>query len=367
MATATKIQLTADEEYLQAALKDGRARKEDISMKALGTPDTRFQARVIHLNMDHVHRLSRSLEELGALAPIVVFHNRKTGKMHVGDGFHRFDVYRRAKMLSIPAYVIDCDPESWERETMEFATMCNREACLGRTREDIKKAVFMLLADSVWFNRGVSSIASHAGCHTATTVKYRAQFCEERGLSIPETTCTLDGKRRRTRSSKTVGLSVYTDRRNGNPQYRCSINGKNLYLGKDLVVAEKKLGELADEAEKNRSLHTSIIRSPDQFFTYRSLAFKPIRLSKAYMVTGWFGYEKILVTADGRSLDGMVKSVGSIELLRLEFGQHVEGVILIPAMENTTAQMTFYLHQVNINVLTPDELVASLKPGSNTD
>lgn len=154
MSSARHLELTPDEVFLEEALRSGKAIKTEISMKALGKPDVQFQARVIHLDMTHVHRLSMNLENQGFLAHVVVFRDTK-GKLCLADGFHRHECYRKAGKAAIPAYQVTGD----RNEAIEFAAMCNRQNCLGRTKDDERKAIKMLLnvPATEWLQKKVES------------------------------------------------------------------------------------------------------------------------------------------------------------------------------------------------------------------
>ena len=176
----SKLELTPDEIFLQDALRSGRAIKTEISMK-LGEPDLSLQARENHLDMTHVHRLSAILESQGLSSPVIVFRDKK-GRLWLADGFHRHECYKKASKEAIPAYQI----EGEKLEAIEYATMCNRHTCLGKTRDDIRKAIRMLLATPEWFDRSDSWIASKVGSTTETMVYgLRRRFCEETGCALP--------------------------------------------------------------------------------------------------------------------------------------------------------------------------------------
>jgi hypothetical protein len=172
-----------DEDFLADAFKAGKASRQEVSMKAIGTPDARLQARINHLDMNHVHMLSGILESEGRLGPVVIFEDEETGAIHLADGFHRHEVYRKAKKTSIPAVVVKI-PGAWE-EAVSFAAMCNRRLCLSRTKEDIRKAVRMLLETPTWFDRSDKWIAAHCGSSSSTVQSERHSYCEEKGTPLP--------------------------------------------------------------------------------------------------------------------------------------------------------------------------------------
>ena len=184
MSALPKPELTPDEQFIMQAVQDGRAKRIDVSMKAIGTPDVKLQARVTHLDTNHCHRLDKARQLTGALAPIVLFRGGKPEKLYLGDGHHRHWVYRNANLPTIPAWVIDSSNP--ELEALEFATMCNREMCLGRTEDDVRRAVIMLLENPIWWLRSNTWIGEHVGCSTTMVSRIRIWFCGEFGKELPD-------------------------------------------------------------------------------------------------------------------------------------------------------------------------------------
>ena len=287
MGAAKKLEMFPDEKYLADAIKDGRATRQLVSMKALGKPDTRLQAREQHLDMDHVRMLAEILERDGQLSPAVVFRD-KAGKLWLADGFHRHEVYRRAGKAGFPAWQIDGE----FRDAIEYATMCNRRLCLARKPGDIRKAIEILLADDSWFERADAWIGDHVGCCGSTVGRVRELFCKARGIEVPRSVKTrgeMNASRKNTFPRITqyiangsarykvahgpVVVGVFSSieeaqaarnaasarlfkpemgraQSKGFAYYRASIAGKNHYLGADPEAAQAKLDRLWEEHRK---------------------------------------------------------------------------------------------------------------------
>lgn len=240
---AKKPERFPDEIYLQDALKSGKATIQDVSMKAIGTPDTRLQARIEHLDKEHVRKLHEIKIREGKLSPVAIFRT-SAEKLLLADGFHRHEVYRNEKAESIPAYVIEGE---WI-DAVEFATMCNRQLCKPRAREDIKKAAFMILDTPEWFGRGDAWIAKHIGTSPVTITRYRVEFCEATNRKLPE--------RVKVRRQSQVHTTPYT--RKTNPEFKTRTRRRLTSKGvcsidwyKNVLVSQKKiyartLGRLAD-------------------------------------------------------------------------------------------------------------------------
>lgn len=182
MSAATSYRMTPDEAFLQTAVKKGQAFLQELSMKSLGKPDAALQCRVQHLDIGHVRRLSAIHDDTGNIAPIVVFEDPVSGSRWLADGFHRHRMLQIKKAESIWAYVV----KGTRTDALVFATMCNRQLCLPRTREDIKKAILMLMEEANWLRKPAKDVAAHVGTTETTVTKYRLQFCQERDID-PET------------------------------------------------------------------------------------------------------------------------------------------------------------------------------------
>src|SRR5581483_7539442 len=186
MSAAKRVERLPEELFLAESFRLGRAVKTSLSLKAIGDPDYRFQAREESapgqpLDLGHVSRLQALLKDVGDLYPIVVFHNPARGRHLIADGFHRFEAYRREGRDSIPAYQVEGD----ESDALDYCTSCNRLALLIRSRKDIRKAVQMLLAEDHWFRREDKDIATHVGCGPITVSSARRAFCEDKGIPVP--------------------------------------------------------------------------------------------------------------------------------------------------------------------------------------
>ncbi|WP_165073298.1 ParB N-terminal domain-containing protein [Paludisphaera rhizosphaerae] len=185
----------ADERIIEEKRRDGLVRTEEVSMKAVDA-DTRFQARVEHLDLGHVAYLESVVRDGRELTPISLFDLGKA-KMVIGDGIHRHDAYRRAGRPSIPAMVI----HGTEQDALEFAAAANQRASLRRKREDIRKAAFMLFGNG-WLNRTTGVIADHIGTTPGSVLKWRAEYASQTGEAIPDVVEGFNGMQRKTSNTK---------------------------------------------------------------------------------------------------------------------------------------------------------------------
>lgn len=348
MSAAKHLELTPDEIYLQDALRSGKAIKTEISMKALGKPDVGLQARVNHLDMTHVHRLGMSLENQGFLAPVVVFRDAQ-GKLWLADGHHRHECYRKAGKAAIPAYQIDGD----RREALEFATMCNRENCLGRTREDQRKAAFMLFACDEWFCKSNSLIARHIGVAAETLSRWRHGYCVEHNVVPPED--RIDSKGRIACKPRKKGQIPNIRYRDGHG-FRFQMNGQEYYAGS---VKEAK--------EKAQALVNSEVRSISLTSIHTLKAFLRKRGFNVWTNGGpgsQFG--NCIVCGDMVIVAGQCGTPGDYEVL---VGRSVlckqkycsDGRMAIVSNSFFQCESLDIAKQLGIEFMTPDGLVESLK------
>jgi hypothetical protein len=198
MGAAKKVEMAPDEVFLQEALKSGKAKLvEELSMKAIGKPDLTYQARVNHIDMDHVHRLSIIHDQDAKLSPVVMFMAicGSIVRYILADGFHRHEVCRRKGLPAIRAYVVHVAMDQIEHEARMFAAMCNQIVSLPRTKDDERKAVEMLFSDAVCWEWSDSRIAKHCGIASSVTVKkYRVNYSHQRNIAMPDLVVHEGGK-----------------------------------------------------------------------------------------------------------------------------------------------------------------------------
>jgi hypothetical protein len=370
MSTAKKFELASDEVYLQEALKDGRATIMEVSMKALGTPDVAFQARVKHLDMDHVHRLSLIHDAEGRLSPVVIFRataGRKQ-RMILADGFHRHEVYLKKKLPAIRAYVVDVAMDRVEHEARLFSAMCNQNLSLGRTKEDIRKAVELLFVDRDCWQWTDTRIAKHCGSNRGSVTNWRLAYKERTGTELPETVMNASGDQcRYTSEARSSGSGripqlVVTEEISGGggsrrKRYRTCVNNKVINLGYDEEKAKERLKTIKDEVA-NRSVDIHTVYS---LFLSNRLNFVRINKLGIKFVRGFIGHG-IAVTPCGFTAEESVPwAVGCLMMLREMADVPVARLVVLCYQENGPQASIDVARKLGIEFLTPDELIESLK------
>jgi hypothetical protein len=351
-STVKKIELAPDEVYLQEALKNGRGHLvREMSMKALGKPDTRFQSRSDHLDMDHVHRLDLILQQQGSLSPIIVFTAEVASRpqYRIVDGFHRHEVYRIARRESIPAYLIDSYPKSLDREAMMFAAMANQVTLLARNREDMRKAASMLFSDPECWKWSDGRIASHIGIAPVTAMRYRADFMAANSLGPPKIVVGKDGEKY---SYKTVQEAP---RRVVKPT-------------KVTSTTDQKPGAQVNQAldPENQPRRTLLEFEDLQFFlTRRLISYNSLDTGyKAPGIRGFRVRDSVVTTADLRNPASLPYAVGCLLMLKHLVDFRVDQLVAICYPADGHKASLAIARELGIVFFTPDEFAERFKPGS---
>jgi hypothetical protein len=188
-AKAKKVWKSIARAELEQWVREGRAPVHELSMRAF-KPDPATQARV-SMDRAHVKSLcgiidlaeSNGQDPSKALAPIVVFRDRKTGEYHTADGFHRYEVHKAKGLPSIRAHVIESDEA--EREALLYCVSANLELSLYPTADDKRKAILMLLKDEKYFCFPMNKIAERCGVNKATVRKVMREYCISNKITFP--------------------------------------------------------------------------------------------------------------------------------------------------------------------------------------
>jgi hypothetical protein len=364
MSAATSL-LTPDEQFIQEVLRSGRATRQEVSLKAIGTPDVNLQARVVHLDMDHCSRLERAAMEQGDLAPAVLFRDARTNKLYLADGHHRHFVYcnmLKPKRTSIPAYVID-SPNA-EQEALEFATMCNREMCLGRKPEDMAKAVEMLLLNEktrMWSDRRISD---HVGCMRSKVGQVRGRLKMEVGLDFPEIVIGFGNQaqpyRQRRGSAVTRKIGVGNNG-SGKTRFEAKVDGR-LVCGRTPEAVREKLAAIDEIRDQRRSsLRLQSIR-----VRLEKHGFSGVLTEGHSRFPGMRGIYRsgiVCLPCDFSPPEALPMVIGQL-IAAQEYKEPAARMIVLCYVEDGPEVMMDLYRRKGFEFMTPDELVESLKGGA---
>lgn len=344
-----------DQRFLGEAIREGRAVRQDVSMKALGSPDLSLQSRVISFDLRHCSNLQIALKEGGKLQRVVIFRSTESGRMFLADGFHRWKATVNEKLRSIPAWVIESDDA--EFEAMLYSTMCNRENCLPKTREDHKKGAFLLFARPTTWMWADSRLAVHCGVGTGTITKYRVEYAAANKLEMPTELETKAGymrpyeKGREDRGQKRISGS----RDKG---YRACFGATSVSLGCDKNEAGERLATMEDDRNKrlNRLGHNL-----GQKYTVQGLEVKTFGLNPQTH-RGLFGLKvagQAVTWFDPRGTDTLPTAIGRALMLAAMDSKPTRAIVLC-WREDCLPELVKLGEACGVAFMTPDELVEDL-------
>ena len=144
------------------------------------------QSRARH-NATAIHEFSVAMKQGKKFPPIVVFYDGDT--YWCGDGFHRVQAARRAKLTHISAAV----RKGGKREALLHSVGANFSHGIRRTNKDKRRAVSMLLQDPEWTRWSSREIGRRAGVSHTFVDSVRATLTGN-GLQSPTKRIGADGR-----------------------------------------------------------------------------------------------------------------------------------------------------------------------------
>ncbi len=349
----------AYEEFMARARKEGRVRNEELSMKVL-KPDLSLQARVNHIDVDHVRALHDILKNGQPLAPIIVFEIEELkGKavvktFKIADGFHRHEVYKREGLAGIPCIVVS----GTLQEAIEYAASANQTLSLKRSREDIRKAVWLLLENG-WLDRSAMWIGKIVGISGQSVTKYKAEYCQSKNVTMPEQIVGENGKRCGLNLTLRGGKPyIHVDKKGG---LRTSIGGKQISLG-----TTKTPTEIVDERFRKawESTPCSTPSPATRMKSFSSLiAFRGLSSSKTGLPTciggyivGEFGVATNDLSTTESTLAAAIKAMAIVH--------HTDAQRAVVVRHGRTVQQSAVetlIVDLGVEFMTLDEFVAAVK------
>ena len=354
-----KEKLFAYEVFMAQATKEGRVRREELSMKVL-KPDLSLQARVDHINVDHVRALHEIIKNGQPLAPIIVFEVAD-GVFKIADGFHRHEVYRKEGLPGIPCIVV----KGTLQEAIEYAASANQMLSLRRKREDVCKAVWMLL-DNGWLNKTYKEIARQAGTMPLTAKKHCNSYRESKGLPVNR------GAEPAARQPK---LHSYTTPNGSKYEcYRVKAFGKT-FSGTSPDKAMRRYQGYADARAKTPKADLVVATgfTPDDYRRLPGYLVRrgvvvdnsehpgALRLVPGFTVgsfaVGHLSSEDAIASSYTRSLVG---AVGRVLILAAHYGSRRKVVVTAKVLDGY-AEVTKSARRLGVEFMTLDEFVAAVK------
>lgn len=122
------------------------------------------------LNMFTVDSYAESMKEGVVFPPIVTYYDG--AEYWLADGFHRLAAAERAGHSAI-----DCEiRQGTRRDAILYSVGANANHGLQRTRDDVRRAIDLLLRDDEWRGWSDSAIAGKVGCNHKTVGSRRAEL-----------------------------------------------------------------------------------------------------------------------------------------------------------------------------------------------
>jgi hypothetical protein len=331
-----------------------------ISMKAIKA-DHDVQSRV---EIDRAHAKGMSdniLRKLATPPPIVVFFD---GRWYwIGDGFHRHFAYTQLKAQEMPCEV----REGTRRDAMIYSAGANQRGKTGleRTKEDIRKAVRMLMDDETWKVRSIEQIASHVGCSAMMAKREILRWASHSGKQLSETVSGTDG-RVVLRKQPKVPTGRITPRP-GRGSGRIFIDGQPITIpvGNEdpQTFADAQLQNWRAKAERHNAFSNDLSCG----LTHHHIASRGVRHSCGTAISAIVSGHRIIVATKEDSVSGLLKSVGILHCLTSEAGKSFRQTIVIPCGYRDANRFAGACAPIGIDVMDPDELVAALQAEAQTD
>lgn len=365
---AKKLERSAAEVFLEQALREGRATKQELNIARI-TADPKLQSRV-EMDMNHVKHLS-GLMDIGVdLRPIVVFLE---GTIYwLADGFHRLRAHKnKLGVDSIWAYVI----QGTKRDAILYSASANLENSKPTSKEDRRKAAMMVLADPECFSWSDSEIGRRCGLAPSSIARVRLDYCKETGIDLPEQVVNFRRgvnvltpyKRRARKPINREPLKMRSVNHRGKKTYRVSVNGKYINLGSDEETAARKL--LAIRHETNTYEAISLYEQPFMDFLMR----RGIASQRGTSVQNCLHIDNAIVALlpnfDYRST---VEAIGRLVLALKSCYAESRLIIVCHRPHNPHGSMTSLIRMAGLNplpieFLTPEEMVAEFGPKGGAD
>lgn len=315
--------------------------------------DLEVQSRVA-MDMEHCRFLSGELAISGELKPILVFFDGE--RYWLANGFHRYHVYVKAGRKQIRAIV---KPGGRTEAIIESARV-NDNASKGKTPEDKKRSLRMLLEFPEWRNKPAKELCDYVGLSRLTVVKQLAEF-DAQGGQLSEFIVRKDGsKQLRHRNNKRHVRQEATKKQG--TRCRAWIEGKRVSLGSDHDEAAKQLDEIT-KAQESRRAEIRDIECVARKMLYRGIAIRAVSRGGHSRISAREIGPAVFVVMDVSDAANVFSAVGMILISRLRSAPDKRAVVLCYPKDaaKTTLDLIESARQLGIEFLTPEEFVASIK------
>lgn len=325
-----------------------------LSLDAISV-DRELQSRVA-TSIEYQREFSEAMLRGDEFPPVTVFWDGK--KYRLADGFHRHGAARKAGKKAIRAEI----REGGRREALIFSAGANQKFSIPRTKDDIAKAIEMVLSDKEGFTWSLGRISKHVGVSPTTVRRRRAIFCSEKGLTEPSEVVREDG----------VLCSVETPpatpkkrvRGDGSVEYYGCVGGKDVYLSANLRKAEEKLKQLQEgRRQASKLVPPTAINCDDHlvyWFARKGFGFTGGHDIGCPSVSGYTGLGWIFVYVENLTATDFLAAVGRVLLARQKYDPSAKPVVLCQH-EGFYSGPPDLAREIGIEVLTPEEFLVTLQ------
>lgn len=358
---AKKLERSESDVYLAEAIRDGRATKQELSMKALGhPPDDSLQTRS-GIDIDHVRKLRAIVDSGQTLNPIVVFE-RPNGRLRIGNGFHRHRLHRDMGADSIWAWVV----KDTDENAVLYAAGANLEFSKPLELGDKKRAVYLILDNPSLRSLPQREIGRRCGLSSASVSRFMQEYSVEKNVTLNnEATVQVRNGREvivRRNGAAQAAPKIYE---NTDGQFTTLINGKCVYLAKERGLAEKRFKEVVrakatTESPRPTRVSLRVKCNIVDWLIKRGVDVRPTTKCD----TGW--PDLIFPGAIARIENDLTpssfsKAVGDVLLWRECVDPSLQAVVICYASEEMEARVR-YAERLGVRFMTPQEVVAKYGP-----
>lgn len=124
----------------------------------------------VNLNMFTIEDYAAAMRNGAQFPPIIVYESDEG--IYLGDGFHR-----HAAAVTAGLEEIECDVREGDRRAaILYSVSANATHGQRRTREDVNRAIGMMLRDAVWGRWANNAIAKQISCDPKTVAARRSEL-----------------------------------------------------------------------------------------------------------------------------------------------------------------------------------------------
>jgi hypothetical protein len=280
----------------------------------------------------------------------------------LADGFHRFGARRIAAETDVRFELIKAEVRTGTRDDARiFSAGANQKFSIPRTKEDVRKAVEMLLGYPEWIGATAVAISKHCGVSAGTAIKVRAAYCQKHGITIEELTDSIGRTKRLTNRASDKDRFYARKRMRGGVEvirYECRVDGKLHILGYDESDARARHETLLRESKgrRRRGLNETTLETAgaprgilfERFMREQATRYRGLR--------GLVGHGFLATTCAMTDDDTFPEAIGRLVLAQSFLDRALQPVV-VAYIDGTDEYIANLAKKVGIWVMDPDEFL----------